>query len=418
MFPFSHTNLRHSLSTPTTNTQDRLHSAPGVAHRPFHLVCDLFFGPASVPAATFEGLKAWFCKGEQQHTTAHRLLATLDPTVAVTYSQLDRRHSLGGNCVYSGVTQRQSWKDLGISRTVSGKDRHRPRTRKCTHCPAKVSLKVIKAEGGRGAVKLVLDNLHNHAVGELFSRTTPCLREDYRQLLISLFAQGVWDKKAHAALKAHQVNLRRQGVKAADIPALPSIQKVIDLQRAYLFDTYGSYNTLEAIEEGNVAGFIEWYNLEKGHLGARAELLPPGFLKERLVVGEVEDSMAAGAGKQKEATTSDLERGFAILLITPLCDRVHRFCAQSGDVVGMDGVHNLCSDRHVETTTLMTKTAAGALPCGYIIHNLSSEVGFREAVLALKHLMPEDAFFCRGPEGALVCVCVCVCDCLCVCMSL
>jgi hypothetical protein len=392
-------------STYTFIQQHRLSSTSATGDRVFELVCHLFLRPAPDQQPTSSSLKTWLGRpwsaGQRRGSLAHTLLQALDPHVVTNYSQWDSRHSLAMLCVRSGATQLQSRKDVGTSSTSSDKERHRPRAHTRTHCCARASLKVVETKDG-AAVALTLANIHNHHTGKLYTHTTG-MPDQVKLKLLDLFRNNVFGKKA------------RQALNAFDFPRLPSMNKVKELQAEFLYETYGSHITAELWDR--IVAWEENYNNTHGRDGGVCRVLLPGFLKdmevdmegEEMDLGEAEEvsTEKQTAEEKKEATTRDKEYGFAIALLTPLAFRVHHYCAQSGEVVGMDGVHNLCTDRHVETTTLMTMTPAGALPCGYIINNLSSNAGFAEAVKALRDILPPNAFFHRGNFTGM-CVCVCL----------
>src|SRR5205085_11987377 len=94
---------------------------------------------------------------------------------------------------------------------------------------------------------------------------------------------------------------------------------------------------------------------------------------------------------------SQAGNAFILCIVTSLMCRVHEKVLQSGELCYMDASASF-EPLNTSITLLYTSCAAGALPLGLFITSDELEITLEKALNLLKPILPQHAFFGRGPQ--------------------
>ncbi|KAK3919949.1 Cleft lip and palate transmembrane protein 1-like protein [Frankliniella fusca] len=206
---------------------------------------------------------------------------------------------------------------------------------------------------------------HNHPVhaADALRRRRPCAatQEKFIQLL----------KKGHSPLSAmecHKFDLRNEHgdnyFKAvADGSICPSNFWVYKLFKKLSLKQYGPQCGVEIIEA--VKKFCEEYNKEKGSVCCKIEKVEGIHI--------------------------------TVAICTPLMQRVHQLLKSSAEIMFVDSSGNMDS-MNCRVLLLLTPSVAGGMPLGILITTSESEDVVHNALELWKTLLPQDAFYGRGPS--------------------
>lgn len=76
---------------------------------------------------------------------------------------------------------------------------------------------------------------------------------------------------------------------------------------------------------------------------------------------------------------------------------MHEWEVMSGETLFTDCTHGLTGDGETRLLWLLTNSAIGSLPLGLCVTNLKSVAGLAACYTALRGILPNNAFFGRGP---------------------
>ena len=88
---------------------------------------------------------------------------------------------------------------------------------------------------------------------------------------------------------------------------------------------------------------------------------------------------------------------FILAIVTPLMARAHQIVRQSGELVYCDSTASL-DNLNTAVFILTSSTSAGAVPLGAVMTSSEDADTLTAAFMALRDILPDQAFFARGPR--------------------
>ncbi|KAJ1526610.1 hypothetical protein ONE63_008196 [Megalurothrips usitatus] len=205
---------------------------------------------------------------------------------------------------------------------------------------------------------------HNHPVhaADALRRRRPCAATQEKNIELL--------KKGHSplsALECHKFDLRKEHGEnyfkaVADGSICPSNFWIYKLFKKLSLKQYGPQCGVEMIQA--VKKFCDEYNNEKGFVCCKME--------------EVQGTH------------------ITVAICTPLMRRVHKLLKSSAEIMFMDSSGNM-DFMNCRVFLLLTPSVAGGMPLGILITSESEEV-VHSALELWKTLLPQDAFYGRGPS--------------------
>jgi len=123
-----------------------------------------------------------------------------------------------------------------------------------------------------------------------------------------------------------------------------------------------------------------------------------GSLMFKRLVEVVNEYNNSGKGKAVlQEYDSRTGKAFILCVVTGLMSRVHEKILQSGEICYMDASASF-EPLNTSITLLYTSCAIGALPLGLFITSDELEITLEKALNLLKSILPQYAFFGRGPQ--------------------
>ena len=116
------------------------------------------------------------------------------------------------------------------------------------------------------------------------------------------------------------------------------------------------------------------------------------------LVNVVNEYNNSGKGKAVlQEYDSSTGKAFILYVVTGLMSQVHKKILQSDEICYMDASASF-EPLNTSITLLYTSCAVGALPLGLFITSDELEVTLEKAINLLKSILPQHAFFGRGPQ--------------------
>lgn len=117
----------------------------------------------------------------------------------------------------------------------------------------------------------------------------------------------------------------------------------------------------------------------------------------RRLVDVVNEYNSSGRGKAiLQEYDSRTGKALILCVVTGLMSRVHEKIPQSGEICYVDASASF-EPLNTSITLLCTSCAVGALPLGLFITSDELEITLEKALNLLKSILPQHAFFGRGP---------------------
>ena len=137
---------------------------------------------------------------------------------------------------------------------------------------------------------------------------------------------------------------------------------------------------------------VRQYN--EAHVGEGARVFLQNY--ETGLSSNTFDNQYSQPSKSKEKKVTDNVL-FILAIVTPLVARAHQIVRQSGELVYFDSTASL-DNLNTAEFILTSSTSAGAVPLGAVMTSSEDADTLTAAFMALRDILPDQAFFDRGPR--------------------
>jgi len=218
-------------------------------------------------------------------------------------------------------------------------------------------------------LEIKLQFTHNHVINSAQSLSFRRVKDETRESFIQMFHDG---HSPASALYTYEDNLH---ISALSDEELVEILADRATNPGYVY----------------VAHLFNYYR--DSQLGKRN-----GTTMFQRLTKEVISYNASGRGQAIiQEYDSRTGKAYILCIVTGLMKRVHEQIRQAGELCYIDASASFES-LNTSITLLYTSCLAGALPLGLFITSDELEVTIERAINLLKKILPENAFFGRGPD--------------------
>ena len=258
-----------------------------------------------------------------------------------------------------------------------------------TNCPFLISIKILKENRSNKENTSMLDRellgevemefSHNHQLMSLqalsYRDVDPKVKEEAYKLFEQKYTPSLALAKMQEDLRHKTENTTDYELQKADRSVIPRRDDMLYLYKLFTMRLYGGKDgtsILDCLQEK-----ADEYNKSQGNDGAISF-------------------------RSEDDGEKTYDYSLAVVIVTPLMSRVHKYVRHAGELVFMDSTSNV-DEKGSRFFMLCTHSAAGGLPLAVIITNNETEKTLTMALELLKKHLPEVAFYGRGKDiGPLI----------------